>query len=362
MPSYEQNITIMNKLIPALATLLATTMAHAQSDTTESHTRTETTIVTDTRTDTIPAASTHALVVDYVPGKGMRIDMLDTDTTKKGSPLVINTKRKKITISTEGKPWITKEDSVKDVLRGLRRERRNQFTYWSGIDIGANALLGPDGSGDFPKEYDFLQLDQGRSRFVSINFMEQKIEFGSHHVGLLTGLGWEFTNYRFKENSIMHFQGDTITATPMDAPQFIKSKLRQGGFRVPLMLEFNTKRAKMPTADEIRAAARDTSVHSLPKTPFSFTNKKNFHLAVGVVGSWYYDSMYKQKYRMDGQIRKDVDKGDHRLLPYRLAASARIGYGSLNLFAEYALTPLFKDGVMPELTPLNVGLTIVGFN
>ena len=62
------------------------------------------------------------------------------------------------------------------------------------------------------------------------------------------------------------------------------------------------------------------------------------------------------------QVQKDIDKGDHRLLPYRLAASARIGYGSLNLFAEYALTPLFQDKVMPELTPLNVGLTIIGFN
>ena len=314
------------------------------------------------QTDSTEVQSTHRLElgVNSKEGGYARIAN-DPDSTDKPSPLVINTKRKKITISTEDRDWISQEDSVQDVLKELRKERRNQFTYWSGVDVGFNALLGPDNSGDFPREFDFLQLDQARSRFVSINFMEQKIEFGSHHVGLLTGLGWEFTNYRFKENSIMNFEGDTITATAVDTPQFIKSKLRQSGFRVPLMLEFNTKRAKMPTAEEVIAAAADTVGGKKPRT-FKFTNKKNFHLAAGVVGTWYYDSMYKQKYRMDGSIQKDIDKGEHQVLPYRLAASARIGYGSLNLFAEYALTPLFKDNITPELTPFNVGLTIIGFN
>lgn len=333
----------MNKLILALALANSASLAVAQADSVETRNK-----------------QRLELGVNSKEGGYAHITS-DPDTTDKPSPLVINTKRKKITITSEDKNWMSETDSVSDVLKEFRKERRNQFTYWSGIDVGANALLGPDGSGDFPREYDFLQLDQGRSRFVSINFMEQKIEFGSHHVGLLTGLGWEFTNYRFRDNSVIRFEGDTITAFPAGSPQFIKSKLRQSGFRVPLMLEFNTKRAKMPTEAEVLAAARDTVGGKKPRS-FDFDHKKNFHIAVGVVGTWYYDSMYKQKYRVDGRIEKDIDKGDHRLLPYRLAASARIGYGSLNLFAEYALTPLFQDKVMPEITPLNVGLTIIGFN
>ncbi|MBL7950274.1 MAG: hypothetical protein JNM62_01025 [Flavobacteriales bacterium] len=293
--------------------------------------------------------------------EGAFVDVTNTDTTGGKNSFTIDMKYKRITVTTSPKPWTSASDSLQQMLKDLRTERRNQFTYWSGIDVGLNALLGPDGSGDFAKEYDFLQLDQGRSRFVSINFLEQKIEFGSHNVGLLTGLGWEFTNYRFKENAIIDFRADTIRALSVDAPQFIKSKLRQSGFRVPLMLEFNTKRAKLPTEDELRAVARDTVGGKTPKR-FSFDNSKNFHIAAGVVGTWYYDSMYKQKYRMEGEVRKDIDKGDHQLLPYRLAASVRLGYGSFNLFAEYALTPLFKDRVMPELTPLNVGITIIGFN
>jgi hypothetical protein len=55
-------------------------------------------------------------------------------------------------------------------------------------------------------------------------------------------------------------------------------------------------------------------------------------------------------------------KASYNLLPYRVAARAQIGYGALNLFAEYALTPMFERGTTPTLTPLNVGLTLIGFN
>lgn len=302
---------------------------------------------------------THRLEIGYAPGQGAGIGVYSSDTTK-SSPLVINTKRKKITIISEDKDWISEEDSVKDILHQLRTERRNQFTYWSGVDVGLNMLLGTNGSANLPKKDEFMELDQINSRFVSINFLEQKIEFGSHHFGLLTGLGWEFTNYRLKGNNLLQFTPDSIYAVPVETPQFRKNKLRQSGFRVPLMLEFNSKRAKMPTEDEVKAAARDTTLGKRPS--FGFDNKKNFHIAVGVVGTWYYDSMYKQKYRMDGTTQKDIDKGEHYLLPYRLAAATRIGYGSLNLFAEYSLTPLFEKNLAPELTPFTVGLTIVGFN
>jgi len=162
-------------------------------------------------------------------------------------------------------------------------------------------------------------------------------------------------------NNLLQFTDSSVFALPIDKPDYRKNKLRQSGFRVPLMLEFNTKRAKMPTEEELLAVARDTVGGKEPDR-FTFNNKKNFHIAMGVVGTWYYDSMYKQKYREDGRAEKVIDKGEHNLLPYRAAAAVRIGYGSLNLFAEYALTPLVQKNKGPELTPLNIGLTIVGFN
>ena len=313
------------------------------------------------QTDTAAAPHRQSLVLGVNAREGAFAKVLtEGDSTNKPSPVVITTQRKKITILTEPRNWTSTADSMADRLKDIRTERRNKFTYWSGIDVGVNTLLGPDNSTDLDATADFMTIDHAKSRFLSINFMEQKIEFGSHHVGLLTGLGWEFVNYRLKNNNLLTYNADSIYGIPVQEPDFRKNKLRQMGLRVPLMLEFNTKRAPMPTEEDLNAMRSDTT--GTIARGFEHSRRHNFHIAMGVVGSWYFDTMYKQKYQLDGDTEKDRSKGDYLLLPYRAAASVRIGYGGLNLFAEYSLTPLFKDGKGPELTPFTVGLTLIGFN
>lgn len=337
----------MKTLILLLAMTAAPLLGIAQTDT--------------TRTDD---GQMQSLSLGVTSDQGLEVHMTDGDTVNDKGTFTIDTKYKRITITTEPKPWASVDDSIEVVLKDIRTKRRNQFTYWSGLDLGVNTLLGPDGDSDLDAEDDFMQIDNSRSRFFAINFMEQKIEFGSHHAGLLTGLGLEWCNYRLENNDMLTYNADSVYGVPVESPEFRKNKLRQTGLRVPLMLEFNTKRAKMPTREELLAAARDTArvLRKDENGPFDFNNRKNFHIAVGVVGSWYFETMYKVKYQQDGETRKERDSGDYHLLPYRLAAAVRIGYGSLNLFAEYALTPLFKDGKGPELSPLNIGITIIGFN
>ena len=301
-----------------------------------------------------------ALELNVTSGEGLNVKMTDGDTvTNKGS-FSIDTKYKRIIVTTVPKPWASSSDSIAEVLKDRRTERRNRFTYWSGIDLGLNTLIDESGSTSLGGDAEFMEIDNSRSRFFALNFMEQKIEFGSHHVGLLTGLGWEFTNYHLINNVQLQYNADSVYGVPVESPEFSKNKLRQTGFRLPVMLEFNTKRAPLPTEADIRAMRLDTTGTLAKK--FDQTRKGNFHIALGVVGTWYYETMYKQKYRLEGEPRKDRSSGDYQMLPYRAAATVRIGYGGLNLFAEYALTSFFKDGKGPELTPINVGLTIVGFN
>ena len=44
----------------------------------------------------------------------------------------------------------------------------------------------------------------------------------------------------------------------------------------------------------------------------------------------------------------------------RLSLMARLGYGHYSLFASYAITPLFKEGLGPTVRPLTIGLTLSG--
>jgi len=286
-------------------------------------------------------------------GMHMKVERADTNHAQEGDTIRINTAHKLIRIITTKR---TDRDSTAEFairLKELRNERRRLFTYWAGLDLGINTFVASDGSiGDGP-ESGPLQLNNANSRFVAINFFEQKWEFGSNHFGLFTGLGLEWDNYRLSENTTLQFNSDSTWAVPMDQPQLRKNKLRQTGLRVPLMFEYNSKRATVPTTRE-EVAALDKSG--------GYSRKGNFHLAAGVVGSWYYDTMYKQKYYQDGEQIKYRMKASYNLLPYRVAARFQIGYGGLNLFAEYGLTPMFERGTAPELDALNVGLTLIGFN
>jgi hypothetical protein len=68
-----------------------------------------------------------------------------------------------------------------------------------------------------------------------------------------------------------------------------------------------------------------------------------------------------------------VDKNDASIDPYilkenskrflnknRLSVMGRIGVGHYSLFATYAITPVFKEGVAPVVRPLTIGLTLSG--
>ncbi len=296
----------------------------------------------------------HRLELGIGKGKGVYAEVKpvnDPQGQAEGDTIKITTKNKLIRIITEDREIKPEDIDVEQRIQDARVKRRNQFTYWSGLDLGFNTLLGPDGDADLDPDADFMQIENGRSRFFAINFMERKFEFGSHHVGLTTGLGLEFLSYHLTNNVQLAYDADSTFGIPIEDYELRKNKLGMTGLRLPLMLEFNTKRAPLPTEAEIRS-----------RTASSVSRKGNVHIAMGVVGSWYFDTMYKQKYKIDGENRKDRYKGDLNLLPYRAAATVRVGYGGLNLFAEYGLTELFEGGKGPALTPLNIGLTIIGFN
>lgn len=211
-----------------------------------------------------------------------------------------------------------------------------ELTYWAGLDIGVNGYVTADGSFDLPRgdDYDYLALNWGNSRTFSINAVEWKIKLFKNHIGITTGLGLEWNNYRLRYlDWKTAYNADSTYGVYDPGKGTNKSKLRMIYINAPLLLEFNTSKYR----------------------------KNNFHIAMGVVLGWRIETMYKQRYHNESGKHTDKTTGDFNAHPFRYNAMLRIGYGGLNLFATYSLNPMFRTGTAPELHQVSVGITIVGW-
>lgn len=265
---------------------------------------------------------------------------LEKDSTGKVTSIKVYSDSYKgdTTIIAVGSYDIIIQDDYVEVTRSRKGKKSDwhELTYWAGLDIGVNGYIMPDGSFDLPRgdDYDFLALNWGNSRTFSINAVEWKIKIFKNYIGITTGLGLEWNNYRLRYL-------DWKTAYNADSTYGVydpnkgtnKSKLRMTYINAPFLLEFNTSKYR----------------------------KNNFHIAMGVVIGWRIETMYKQRYHNEGGKQKDRTIGDFNMHPFRYNAMVRVGYGGLNLFATYALNPMFRTGTAPELHQVSVGITIVGW-
>ncbi len=93
----------------------------------------------------------------------------------------------------------------------------------------------------------------------------------------------------------------------------------------------------------------------------SNSRSKTLHLAAGVLAGYKLTSKTKQEFTLDGYEYYVTRKDDYNLNPFKLDATARIGYGDFTMFATYSLTTLFEKNKGPELYPFSVGVRIVPF-
>lgn len=209
--------------------------------------------------------------------------------------------------------------------------------HWAGFEMGLNAFVATDYSMYSADKNDFMELYQPKSIAVNLNLLEWNIglQKNNNTIGLVTGLGLEWNNYRFdKKITIYEDEKGIIQPKEIDKDWSVKkSKLTSLYLNVPLFIEF-----QIPTNNRHRA-----------------------HLALGIIGGLRISSHTKIKYKTNGNTHKDKDHDGFNLNTLRCSATARIGYRSLNFFANYGLTKLFENNKGPELTPFTVGITLVSF-
>lgn len=204
--------------------------------------------------------------------------------------------------------------------------------HFSGIDIGINNYFTSDFSTSLPANAEYLNLNTGKSWGLNVNFIQQSIGLVKNNIGLVTGLGLEFNNYRF-DNKQMVLSGDSTVLYAYTDTQhnYEKNKLATTYLTVPIMMEF-----QIPVGEK----------------------NKPIYLSVGATGSVKIGSHVKLK--TDGGNKTKI-RDDFNLSPLRYGLSARVGYGALNFFANYSLQPMFEKDKGPELYPFTIGITLFYF-
>lgn len=216
-----------------------------------------------------------------------------------------------------------------------RDENNNRFrNNWTGIELGINGYLTPDYSLTMPVGQESFELRYERSTALNINIYQQNINLVRNRLGLFTGIGLGWNNYRFGNDALLVKGPQEAEFVAVPEPGLRKNKLTVTWVNVPVMLEFQ-KPASAPGP--------------------------RFFLSAGLNLGARISSHTKQVYMLDnGRDRRRL-RGDFYLNPFRFDLQARMGIGKIGLFASYSLNSLFRDERGPQLYPFSVGLRLTSF-
>ena len=223
--------------------------------------------------------------------------------------------------------WVIgKADSTKSKTRKTK-------PIWAGIELGVNSYLDNKGDFNLADGKENFELKLNKSVSFSLNFLQKNVQLGHSNVWFFTGLGVTWNNYRFDDD--IKLSNGNFTNAYHDTTAGVshqKSKLVASYLTAPIMFEFFTSRKY----------------------------KNAFHMGVGGTVGLLIGSHTKNKVEIDGETKKLKDFGDFNLNPFRYGFRVAMGYGRLNVFADYYASTLFKDKKGPVLYPVNVGITLVG--
>lgn len=209
-----------------------------------------------------------------------------------------------------------------------KKKRNKGFDpHWAGFSMGLNNYVTPDNSTTLPVNWQLLEVNTNNSFEVNLNFGEKGINLIKNRVGLVTGVGLKWNNYKFRNSNVMLNADSTVLQ--ISENQDLKgkmSKLTTWYLTIPLLIEI-----QIPTGGD------------------------ELYINAGVEGGLKLSSHTKIK---TDDKEKYKDKSDFFIssLDYRLAA--RAGYGDFGIYAAYSMMPLFEKDKATELYPVAVGVTL----
>jgi hypothetical protein len=207
-----------------------------------------------------------------------------------------------------------------------KSHRRSHFKgHWAGIEFGLNNYMVADYSMTLPASIDYMTLHSSKSMNFSLNFSQISLGL-TRRIGIVTGLGLDWNNYRFDGDNNIQKGNDGVIGIYDPGELLKKSKLQTLYLNLPLLLEI-----QIP-AD-----------HS------------HLNIAAGPIGAVKLCSKSKIIFENGDKVESDDDFSLNLL---RYGATARIGYENIQIYATYYPTPLFKTGKTPggvNLYPFEIG-------
>jgi len=205
---------------------------------------------------------------------------------------------------------------------GVNKKKSHLDAHWTGIGISF-------------MDYDDSKIPHGRlkgsnSYAISLNLASVNHRVGNSHLLLVSGIGFDWHRFHFKNNSALtEVNGITVFKPAPKGIEYKDSKLLAYYITVPLLLEY----------------------HFIPN---------DFYISAGMVGFIKYYSKSQIKYYDDeGRHRPNMGR-DLNMRPIDLKLRFQVGVKHLKFYGYYSPFSMFKGDKGPDLNMYSIGF-MVGF-
>jgi hypothetical protein len=223
------------------------------------------------------------------------------------------------------KETLVEADSVK-----ANKRKNSRFDSGMNFELGLNTLLNTENN-----MLDVAGLKPWGSRYIGINpYYSVRIGGKKSPLKLRAGFNFAFNNYMFDHNYVLkesETSGFSYTTLEKDPRKLDKTKLATTTVNLPLMAILDFKNQK---------------------------GRSVFRFGAGGFAGYRLGSHTKVKFSEEGTTEKVKDPGSFNLEDFQYGVNMLIGCYGVNLFANYNLNELFKDGHGPKANVLSFGIKI----
>ncbi len=224
----------------------------------------------------------------------------------------------------------TKVLIIKDTTYKHEKKEHKFSGHFSSLSLGLNSFTSKQLDNNFPKEA--LELDKPRSWEVNIDVLQFSFNLIKQHFGIVTGLGFKFNNYRFKNNYTIYNDNNNIYAVEDTIYNYTKSKMTISSVRIPLLFEWQN----------------------------TFSRKKrSIYIGAGLIGSYKMQSFMKYNYTANDDKKKLKKFSDYYLNPFQYSIILRFGIGEIELYGEYNLSSMFEKGKAIDANQFSAGIILL---